>query len=268
MGTSLFAQFEIVMVKGDVYRNGGRDKVKLGEKVARNEVFVYKTDGAAVGIYNAQVGRIVLPEREDNQNIANAQDKELKRDKYKVAIDTCLKTAFYENLFLTNSPKVSLKETSLEKESLFDIIGDAKLYARFENNGNITYTMLSDFQNDLELQIPVGKHEIYKDQSGKPIDLRNVTSHTALVLLCNAGKDNEGKHKVDTVYVKTFNPIYIDDQEGLKKEVRVLINANQATGKNNSDSYLMIKAYITKYYGNINDSDLRAWLADNYNFSK
>lgn len=255
---NVYAQFEVVMIKGEVYRNS--EKVKLGDKVGRNEEFTFKSSDAAVGIYNSQVGRIVLPEREENQAIASSQGPKFVRDKYSFAINE-LKKDFNNNLFISNSPTVDLKETF----DAFNVLEKSKLVAKFENNGNVTYNTILVSQENPELIVNLKKNDLYKDQNGNPIDIKNITGHTELFLLTN---QSDANLKADTIYVKTFNPVYIDDQDNLKREIRVILNANQANNESNTKSFEMIKSYITKYYGKIGNLELEKWLKENFNVTK
>jgi len=255
---NVYAQFEVVMIKGEVYRNN--EKVKLGDKVGRNEGFVFKSSDAAVGIYNSQVGRIVLPEREENQAIASSQGPQFVRDKYSTAIDE-LKKDFNNNLFISNSPSVDLKETF----DAFNVLEKTKLVAKFENNGTVTYNTILVSKDSPDLVVNLNKNNLYKDQNGNPIDIKNITGHTELFILAN---QSDTDSKIDTIYVKTFNPVYIDDQENLKREIRIILNANQANNENNTKSFEMIKSYITKYYGKIGNAELEKWLKENFNVTK
>jgi len=255
------AQYEVVLVKDHVTLNG--QALAVGQKIQQADLdrLDFKGSNAMIAVYNPSQGRLVRPEKDEVMASASVSGGVIKRNQELYQLADKMKNYFKSYVFLTDNPTIKFDVPSLGvkyDKSVYDTqFEQAVVVARHINPHNVADTLESEivkcvFLND-NPTVTLSKakmHQIAGDN-----DYLKIPVYVRVA----GSTDKANLSLVRNVYLS-----YLSNTDEFKKEVRIIKNANEAQGKNETEIYTAVYQYMDKYYGTPLPSDLGAWLNTNF----
>ncbi len=267
--TAVFGQgpdekFKVVYVQGKVLRANG-NPLQVGELVSRNEAFKFEPQSLAA-IFNARIGRIVLPETGQYADALTASAGTgviALRDEVVDSLRPRLNNGQY--LILGQQGQIDLYiHNDMLRQAQLEY---AKFAVRYRYRGQEFETPLhfgTVFNGELEsnYRLTVPAQGLFKDASGQPISTADLEGVPVLVM--TRGKDATDRAKAEVLCF--FTPVIPDDPEGLRQEVGVVVRALQASpGLTGAQRLAIVRSFLEKNYARpTDDESLRAWLKQTY----
>lgn len=292
-GTILCAQFEVVIVQGDVRYLTNKQPVKLGDKVDRNVELIFKNPNwDYIGIYNVQVGRILLPEKLEENTVyynIDAVKQPFQREHCVNIVTKHLIHYINRKLILNENSRYlldfdSLKLFQADKELLKKI----KISVRYKYvavlNGKLDtvthFMVLADFYNqvknrtesdwDWSLLIPNKKQLIAKN--GQPLNPELIIDPLTLIIKIRDEYEGNNPNSKDK-FPRSETPLLLispDDPIQLKGEVETILKAHFQDNLPLADSYKLIYEMLVKKYGvpPISMDEVALWVKNNFTIEK
>jgi hypothetical protein len=172
-----------------------------------------------------------------------------------------MKNYFKSYVFLTDNPTIKFDVPSLgvrDDGSLYDTqFNSSVVIARYLNPNNAADTLESEIVKCALLSsnpvVTLSKSKMHQIAGNN--DYLKIPVYVRVA----GTTDKANLSPVRTMYVS-----YLTNTDELKKEVRIIKNANEAQGKNEIEIYTAVYQYMDKYYGTPLPSDLGAWLNTNF----
>lgn len=256
-------KFKVVYVQGKVARaNGGT--LQVGDQVDRNEKLNFDPQAVAA-IYNARVGRIVLPETgqyADAMTASSSTGLATLRDEVVDSLRPRLRNGQYLVLGEQGRIDLYLENELLRQEQL----EYAKFAVVYRHNGqnlqtNLDFSTAKNGALDPDYHLSFPAKGLFRDAASNPISAKDLDGLPMLVMTREKGT---GGAKVDTLCF--FNPVVPEDTKRLNEEVGVIIRALQAS-PNLTDAQRLnvVRGYLSKYYAPpADDAALKAWLGQQH----
>jgi hypothetical protein len=257
-------KFKVVYVQGKVLRPNG-NPLQVGDVVSRNEAFRFDPQ-ALVAIFNARIGRIVLPETGQYADALTASAGTgviALRDEVVDSLRPRLNNGQFLVLGQQGTIDLYIHNDMLRQAQL----EYAKFAVRYRYRGQEFETPLhfgTVFNGELEsnYKLTVPAKGLFKDGSGQPISTAELEGMPVLVM--TRGKDATDRAKAEVLCF--FMPVIPDDPEGLRQEVGVVVRALQASpGLTSAQRLSIIRSFLEKNYARpTDDESLRTWLQQTY----
>jgi hypothetical protein len=255
------AQYEVVLVKDHVTLNG--QPLTVGQKIQQADLdrLDFKGSNAMVAVYHPSQGRLVRPEKDEVMASASVSGGIIKRNQELNQLADKMKNYFKSYVFLTDNPTIKFDVPSLgvrDDGSLYDTqFNSSVVIARYLNPNNAADTLESEIVKCALLSsnpvVTLSKSKMHQ------IAGNNDYLKIPIYVRVAGTTDKANLSPVRTMYVS-----YLTNTDELKKEVRIIKNANEAQGKNEIEIYTAVYQYMDKYYGTPLPSDLGAWLNTNF----
>jgi hypothetical protein len=161
------------------------------------------------------------------------------------------------------------QEGALDMSAPIDLINRSLVrctfYVQFLHQGDtvrnvLPFTHQQDEAGNHRYELTISQKAVYVNAKGKPIPQYQVMDSP--LLYCDyITAENQQAHRL---LIGVFEPIFIDDESLIKAEVKEWIATS--TEQNKEILYEVIKSRLTERYGTPIDTNLKAWLAEHFQF--